>query len=665
MVFIKKLNLPKMDLSKFDFSRLSSISQKLNETIQPISSKMGLGDLMNNFENTDDGLVPVTEISADQFLEKLYTSGKTYHLGEINNITRVVGVVKVDSTKFIKEYGIIDNYEFEDSVIFHGKSKEQSLQIGKCIIFLNCNFKKFLTFKYCFSEDLPPEEFRQETEAIQLIGGIYNSINFEDNNLPFGISFENFEGRSLRLKTLEVKNNFFSKAGISIKNSEIFDLCDLSGNHIENIGIDFQNCHLKCPVRFSSNITPTLAFTGKESIYEKDIRIWNDSHDSIVWNDGTFKSEIDISAVKIAKHFSLIGSTFEDKFKFNRKDNNAQVRNLSLPEEIYIQDCSFNNGFEFNGDKFKGNKLKINFSEKSSGVIDIQDTFFKEVELKGNNFNNSVFLRDCSYDKLTFEKFFNRSLISLNNNNPISNDGLPKELKIENSNLGNTEFYDFDFSVYPVVRVIDSRIDNIYTFGVEWFDKNQLHVDEEETSTLKILSQKREIYRQLKLAAEKQSDKITSLFFKSREIQLHRDVLENKKEQSFSGKKIQLLSWFQKQSDLISINLGKTNYHGQNWILPLIWIIAITLAFYPFLMILSDPKISIAWDWTPQGWNLFWDKFGEHGKAIPQLFNPARRLSDLFENTNSIWLHFLDGLHRIILAFFIFQIVSAFRKFVK
>ncbi len=256
-------------------------------------------------------------------------------------------------------------------------------------------------------------------------------------------------------------------------------------------------------------------------------------------------------------------------------------------------------------------------------------------------------------------------MVSLNNNNPCLNDGIPKELRIENSNLGNTEFYDFDFSIYPVVRIVDSRIDNIFGFGVEWFEEKQLQVDEEETSNLKILSQKREIYRQLKLAAEKQSDKITSLFFKAREIHLHKAVLKYKKQSTPSSRQSKINHWFQKNSDIASINLGYTNNHGQNWINPLLWIIGITLAFYPILMILSDPGITFAWSWTPEGWRLFWEKFSEHSNAIPQLFNPARRLSDLFENTNSFRLHFLDGLHRIVLAFFIFQIVSAFRKFVK
>lgn len=62
----------------------------------------------------------------------------------------------------------------------------------------------------------------------------------------------------------------------------------------------------------------------------------------------------------------------------------------------------------------------------------------------------------------------------------------------------------------------------------------------------------------------------------------------------------------------------------------------------------------------------FGKKFCKYGSVWPSLFNPARRMNDLFPGVEvSFALGFWDGLHRIFLAFFIFQIVSAFRKFVK
>src|SRR5690606_27089633 len=194
---------------------------------------------------------------------------------------------------------------------------------------------------------------------------------------------------------------------------------------------------------------------------------------------------------------------------------------------------------------------------------------------------------------------------------------------------------------------INSRIDNIFVNGVEWFNDHQLKVDEDEKKELKILSQKREIYRQLKLASEKQSDRISSLYFKSKEIQTHKSYLRIKRGKKSKNiiekviffieeaitkileklklpdKYVQFKNYLAYQSDHISIYLGETNDHGQNWIKPIFLIVVITIAFYPILMITSDPEISFTRDWTSEGWRLFWDKVTANGKAFPQLFNPA------------------------------------------
>jgi hypothetical protein len=278
----------------------------------------------------------------------------------------------------------------------------------------------------------------------------------------------------------------------------------------------------------------------------------------------------------------------------------------------------------------------------------------------GSNFNNSLFFRDCLYSNLYISNFFNKALISFNNNCPDQINHSFEELKIENSNLGNTEFYDFDFTIYPTVRIIDSRLDNIFVNGVKWFNPNQLHVDEAEIDPRKILLQKREIYRQLKLAAEKQSDRITSLRFKAREVETHNELLG--KDRLFSKK------WFKQIGDITAIWAGSTNNHGQNWVKALGMIIGITLIiFYPLIISCVDPELTfwpINSSW--KGFGFFWNKYTQYSNTLPELFNLVRRTEIIYREVDNLgWLRFWDGFHRIILAFFIFQIVTAFRKFVK
>lgn len=525
------------------------------------------------------------------------------------------------------------------------------------MIFDNCVFKSAISINYCKTDDFPIQDFREEREGIQFLSGEINRLDIIGNNISFGILFKSTNRKPLIIKVLNFKDNVFTKAGITFRDVEFIKDIESKGDIIKNSGISFNNCNSTGLINIFSIKTPSLSFTGEKSVYKNDIKLWGGEVVRLIWYNGKFYGNIDISCVKNLESLSITETEFDAKFRFKRKDPQCQINNSISPKKIWIQEVSFINGFMFSGDMSKSEELTMIFSEKSSGIIDFRKTYFKKVTLKGNNINSSVFLRDCSYCELIFTKLYNRTLISLINNKPESNDLTVKELKIENSYLGNTEFYDFDFSIYPKVRIINSRLDTIFTYGVKWFSDEKLFVDEKENSHPKFLSQKREIYRQLKLASEKQSDRITALKFKAREVQAHYNLLRINK--------ILSNNWFKYWGDIASINLGKTNDHGQNWIKPLILIIGITLAFYPFLMILSDPEITFGFNWTEEGWNLFCGKFVLHSHVIPQLFNPARRLLDLFGNTNSFVLQLLDALHRIFLTFFIFQIVSAFRKFVK
>jgi len=642
---IPKLNLP--DFSKLKIPpHLSHSHSFTNSFKQP------------NMEMRDGGLTQIDDLDSRDFTNRLYESDRLLFLGSKDNITRVNGDIEIDPRKYKRASLTLESYEFTGIVNFLSYP-EHLLDLGVKIVFKNCVFEKPLQFNNCGSQDTEETDFSQRSAAIEIVNGSYKILRISNCTLPFGVDIYAEEGEKLDIDWFESQNNHLKKAGYTFENVSFRSKVDITGDKIESMGVDFFNCNSNFPIRISSIKSPALVFKGKSSHFKNDIRIWGGEIESLVWNDGLFENEISISSVAIGKKLSIIGSEFQDKFSFQMKDGRSQLPVQNLPEEIWIQDSKFENGFEFSGDDFRMDKLTLVFSEKSSGVLEIKKTCFSEVNLKGNNFNNSVFLRDCSYDSLNFLQLFNKSLISLSSNNTQKGNANSKQLLIQNSNLGNTEFYDFDFSFYPNIRIIDSRLDNVFVNGVEWFKPSQLHVDEAELDPRKRLSQKREIYRQLKLAAEKQSDRITALKFKAREVETHNQLLG--KEKVFSK------LWFQRIGDIASIWAGTSNDHGQNWIKPFFLILGITTTMFPFLFIMADSEISIIPDWTVEGWSFFFWKVSDHGSIWIQLFNPARRVSDLFSKPleNPFGVYLLDAVQRIVLAFFIFQIVSAFRKFVK
>ncbi|MFL0682008.1 MAG: hypothetical protein ACJLTB_02075 [Algoriphagus aquaeductus] len=589
-------------------------------------------------------------ITARQFLLPVSSKRSSISLGKPEKQKLVKGLIQLTNKNYFSDELILTNLVFEDTLRISGEHNSP-LNLGTGIIFRDCIFLRPLVISYCKSKNTKDKDFSQKSGAIQIINGSYKLIQISGCEFPFGIDIISDEEKNVEIDWFESHQNHFSKAGYSFERVTFKSKLELTRDKIENLGLSFRDCESTTPIRIESVNSPNISFLGNETKFEEDLRIWGGSLKSLTWNNGTFNNEIDISAVRISESLTISGSTFNNRFLFKRKDQGSQIRNFSLPKAIWIEDSKFQNGFQFDGFESKSEKLDIIFSEKTSGVIDFRNTFFKEVALKGNNFNNSFFLRDCSYDKLTITHFFNKALISFNNNNPQISDGEPIEILIQNSNLGNTEFYDFDFSIYPTIKIIDSRVDNIFVNGGRWFETNQLQFPESKKDQGKILSQKREIYRQLKLASEKQSDRITALEFKAKEVETHRLYLE-------LGKV--------KKADRWAILAGTTNNHGQDWIKPLWSIILISLGFFFPLFFIADPEINFWPDVSKAGWNFFWSKLSDHSKVIPQLFNPARRVSDMFEVIQyPFWVYFLDGLHRILLAFFIFQIVSAFRKFVK
>ncbi|WP_425639667.1 hypothetical protein ACPUEN_08430 [Algoriphagus yeomjeoni] len=611
--------------------------------------------------------------SAEEFIKLVSESDDFCKLGSQRKKTTVFGKIDFTKNNYSKKHLLLTNFSFDGKITF------SDIELHSGLIFNECEFKAPISIIKCTSHEGGSQGSANENFTLGFLGcrikGIYVANSFFEN----GISFLGLESEKSQIGQLSF-NDVTCRSTFEIKNC-LLNSIDFFGGTIRKMGLQFISIEVINSVRISPIKCSNFIISGKDSLFHKTVNISGTDYGSIIFDGGIFKDEIVIQDISISEFLSFLGAVFESEVRLSFDKMNMKVFSIN---EVDILDTKFKNGIQFDGKSIISNKLQINFSEQSSGVIDFRNTFFKEVYLKGINFNNSLFLRDCSYDKLTFSHFFNKALVSLNNNKPDGMEGTPSELLIENSNLGNTEFYDFDFSIYPSVRVIDSRLDNIFVYGASWFVNNQLNIDSDISNQSRILSQKREIYRQLKLAAEKQSDRITALEFKSREVETHGKLIrsERGKTDSILGtlirsikphidkvkqflKNRKLSAWFSFQSDMISINLGKTNNHGQNWLLPFGLLILSTIIIYPLLVIGADPIISWKCDWSAEGWSLFWCKMGQYDSVFWQLFNPTRRVKDMFPGQVPASAHFWDGLQRIVLAFFIFQIVSAFRKFVK
>src|SRR5690606_26910282 len=127
----------------------------------------------------------------------------------------------------------------------------------------------------------------------------------------------------------------------------------------------------------------------------------------------------------------------------------------------------------------------------------------------GTNNDNSVYFRNVGFDKILIDDFLNLNTISFSNLNSDYVSQKESEFKIIDSNLGDWELTNFDFSAFKKVEWRDSQVFDLKSSSINWFSDVHLHIDDEQKQNS--CYRRRELYRQLKLASEKQGDRINAL----------------------------------------------------------------------------------------------------------------------------------------------------------
>ena len=165
----------------------------------------------------------------------------------------------------------------------------------------------------------------------------------------------------------------------------------------------------------------------------------------------------------------------------------------------------------------------------------------------------------------------------------------------------------------------------------------------------------REVFRQLKYAATKQGDAVQSLVFQGDEMNQFNKELEC---YSFQWKRV---------GNKLMMTFNRSNDYGNNWVKPVLLLFCINIIFFVLITIaqsgLFNWRIARNLDDLSKTWEVLWENNG----AYWNILNPVRKLSDVYKNkgpydgTTIFW----DCFDRLVLSYFLFQIVSAFRKYSK
>jgi len=572
-------------------------------------------------------------MTAIEFLEKITKSGTQIRItGE--SIAEHINI----ETNIVANGLIIEDCVFENFVFMEG------IDLNYGIKFKNCTFRKKLSFNNCFANKYD-RSFNFDGSHLDFIDTKIDELYFTGTNqIERGVRI----CEKTIIQDLQVRTLISNKGNFSIDDSTIERLFDISHACINgNVSIR-NNSKINAKVRFENLTSGSIVFT--ESNFKKDIHIWAGNIGSLTFNDGIFDDDLSIIAVPISSYLTVIGTDFKKSISFTiQDDTNNKVGSLN---KVYIQSDKFGEQFIINGGNSQIEELTIDTSKQLEGDLYFNSCDILLAKLSGNNYKSNIVFNHSCFNKLNFDFFNNYSTLSLISVKAFNPDS---EFNIAHSNIGKTHFFNTFLNTFDKIGIYNSVLTEIIVANVKWFDDKKLNPNISASS--EEYTYKKEIYRQIKFALEKQGDKITSLSFKALEMS------------AFKNESFAKVKWHKKifGIDRFILWIGQTNNFGQNWLKPVLFAIGFTLLFYFLIVVGISNKLSYSLNISIESIRLTWSELAHYRNIIPQLMNPTNTLSKILpENVEvNFIVNLWDYLLKIFLAFFIFQVISAFRKYMK
>lgn len=540
----------------------------------------------------------------------------------------------------------------------------------KTCVLVNCIFESEIHFKMdgglelkltdCqFNDDL---KISSEKELNKDQGSSLKIYNCKCSDVEIEkVSLYESYIRGSHTNDLLFKNIFYTG-----KTSFNINKCEIKDNLlIENVEINakflLSHCTIKDDLDIESSKIRSLTLEstriGNDFGIEKcDINLYFDGLvaegiTSII--DGKI-SMLHIETSTFQKHFAWY---FSEDWKPSSEIGLSQKRQRWVIESIFIQSSAFNGRLDINLDWNHNQYIQVKQAEFVCTSSSKGDVFMGNLQINRCRFigfnKDSVFVfNNCLFGtEAIFYQFINFGKLVFNGKTWTAE----TNVFIQESVLGSTNFIGVDFNNTATLNFYDSDISNISYSSTTWKDKIEKFIPRLDASghpnrkeTLVQFNQKkeddeifftnrRELYRQLKNAAERQNDRIQALKFQQLEMESYRKTLSTKSGSSPYDRLILAFEW--------------TNAFGQNWVRPILFALLGSLAFSFVLTCQLNGQIEV----NP----LF--------KTFFQILNPIYSTEKLANTSTEIpvqvWA--VAYLQKLWMAFFIVQTVSAFRKFVK
>ncbi len=367
-------------------------------------------------------------------------------------------------------------------------------------------------------------------------------------------------------------------------------------------------------------------------------------------------------------HISIKIASINEKFQLGHSKigliffENSIVRLIEIIQTVFERLSISSNSFIVH--------LRFNFILREPVHILLNHSDFAHLD-----FGNSIFpefttlsISNCNVNRLTLSNFCNYGTIFFNNLSILDftrfleiKKGWPFPIKEEveyhihlptirlsDSDLGKTQFINSDLRQFSRFEFSNTKMLDVFVAGSKMPGDKDFCLPDDEKNPLKIAEQKRLAYGQFKKIYDARGDIAGSLPYLAYEMEAYREQL-------------QMEGWWKNRGELFMLFMNKvsTNY-GNSWGRGLWMTLISIIVCYSIFLGSVGHKIG-----NPFSWDDWKEAFRLYSYA-PHFVNPLRDADSivLVENEKELspFARFWDFFSRIIVAYFAYQTIQAFRK---
>lgn len=528
------------------------------------------------------------------------------------------------------------NVVFE-SCVFEFDVLWEKIDIAGFIEFRDCEFKTSLSFSNITVNGFS----RKNGYGITFGNCRLNILNIDNCGVVNGLDFTS----ETKINNGNFLNVTLTKNGFSVNNSFWIESWSLSNCNFNSTDFKIINSAIACPITIDKltceNVFLQAKFKNRVTFIDLEV--------AAIELYSLFESDFKIHGLNCSRIFDIKNSEFKESCRI-KIDGGTKLLDTHKIRVLSISETKFRNSLILSGNDSEVRNLNIENIGTVEGELNFVKLSFFRLILSG--LNKSILLFDyCEMNRIDFENLYNNSIITFSN---CAADGRDKIAKFSNVDFGKTRFMNFDLGDFQPIELNNVSFVDVVISGNFSIPENKLNIHISDVP--KRISYMREVYRQLKHASEKNGNRVLALHYSALEMKYYRKEISYEK--SLWGN-LKSVDWW-------ILLFSRTNNYGLNFGWALGWFIGISLMVFFLLLVSVLDELSFCPNLTCESLcftvSTFWNNFNKYF----QLMDPTVNLKNVFAMNEFTWQS--QGIHlifKVVLAFFTFQIISAFRKFVK